>query len=63
MQEAIAQSLRDVRDGEVGRRVVAEVLGIAEGEARDVVVIGEPGYERERREAKARDPVKVLAAQ
>ncbi len=61
MEESVAEGLEDVRGGEVGGGVVTEVFGVAEGEARDVVVVGEPGQERQQGEGQGRDPEEVLA--
>lgn len=46
VDEAVAEGLEDVGGGEVGGGVVTKVLGVAEGKAGGVVVVGEPGDER-----------------
>ena len=50
-------------DGEIGGRVVAKVFRVAEGEAGDVVVVGEPGEQRKQWEREGGDPADVLVTQ
>ena len=59
----VVEREEDVAYGEVGGGVVAQVGGVAEGESGDVVVVGEPGDERQHGEAEGGEPAQVKTAE
>ena len=59
----VVEREEDVAYGEVGGGVVAQVGGIAEGESGDVVVVREPGDERQHGEAERGEPAQVKTAE